>query len=91
MVYAIPNPYHLDSGFDNPRQIGFYGLTENCTIRIFSYSGQLVETIEHDDPVFSTAYFQVSRNNQDIASGIYFYVVTNPQGEKSVGKLVIVK
>jgi hypothetical protein len=93
-VYAVPNPFIVKSGFEGHGQdnaIGFYGLPEKCTIRIYSYAGQLVETIEHDSPVYSTAWFQVTRNNQDIASGIYFYVVTTPSGETATGKLVIVK
>ncbi len=93
-VYAVPNPFIVNSGFTGNNQqnaIGFYGLPEKCTIRIFSYAGQLVETIEHDSPTFSTAWFQVTRNNQDIASGVYFYVVTTPEGKTAHGKLVIIK
>ena len=94
MVYAVPNPFILESGFQGLGQenaIGFYGLPEKCTIKIYSFSGQLVETIEHNDNVFSTAWFQVSRNNQDIASGTYYYYVSTPEGKTSKGKLVIIK
>jgi len=93
-VYAVPNPFVVESGFEGANEsgkIGFYGLPAKCTIRIFSYAGQLVETIEHDSPTFSTAWFQVTRNDQDIASGIYFYVVSTPDGDTSNGKLIIVK
>ena len=93
-VYAVPNPFILNSGFQGVGQenaIGFYGLPEKCTIRIFSYAGQLVDIIEHDSPTFSTAWFQVTRNGQDIASGIYFYVVTSSTGETATGKLVVIK
>ena len=93
-VYAVPNPFVLKSGFEGNGQentIGFYGLPKKCTVRIFSYSGQLVQKIEHDSPTFSTAWFQVTRNDQDIASGIYFYVVTTPSGETANGKLVVIK
>ncbi len=93
-VYAVPNPFVVNSGFDGAGQenaIGFYGLPARATIRIYSFSGQLIETIEHDDAVFSTAWFQVTRNNQDIASGVYFYIVTTPGGEKFTGKLIVVK
>ncbi len=93
-VFAVPNPFIVKSGFEGANdegRIGFYGLPKECTIRIFSYAGQLVETIEHNSPTFSTAWFQVTRNNQDIASGIYFYVVTTPDGDSANGKLIIVK
>jgi len=93
-VYAVPNPFIRESGFTGSGQektIGFYGLPERCTIRIFSFAGQLVETIEHDEDVFYQAWFQVTRNNQDVASGVYFYVVTTPAGEQVSGKLIIIK
>jgi len=94
-VYVVPNPFVGTSGFvgsgEVDDQIGFYGLTEKCTIRIFSYSGQLIETINHDEPLYTTAWFQVTRNGQDIASGVYFYVVTTPDGQQSSGKFVVIK
>jgi len=94
-VYVVPNPFIVDSGFEGTGEvedkIGFYGLPEKCTIRIFSYAGQLVQTIEHNDPVYSTEWFQITRSEQDIASGIYLYVVTTPEGEKTSGKFVVVK
>lgn len=93
-VYAVPNPFVLNSGFEGSGQenaIGFYGLPAKATIRIYSFSGQHIETIEHDADVISTPWFQVTRNNQDIASGIYFYIVTTPEGDKYSGKLVVVK
>jgi hypothetical protein len=94
-VVVVPNPFMLSSGFvgsdEETNRIGFYRLPPRCTIRIFSYAGQLVETIEHDDQIYSTAWFQVTRNEQDVASGVYFYVVTTPSGEKSSGKFIIIK
>ena len=93
-VHAVPNPFTGKSGFEGAGQdeaIGFYGLPQQCTIKIYSYSGQLVETIEHNADVFSTAWFQVTRNRQDIASGIYIYVVETPEGEQTTGKLIVIK
>lgn len=94
-VYVVPNPFVGKSGYQGSGnvddKIGFYGLPEKCSIRIFSYSGQLIHTIEHDTPLYSTEWFQTSRNGQDIASGLYFYVVTTPAGEKQTGKFVVIK
>lgn len=94
-VYAVPNPFISKSGFqgsgDVDDKIGFYGLPEKCTIRIFSYSGQLVETIKHDEPLYTTAWFQVTKNGQEIASGIYFYIVTTPNGDQYKGKFIVIK
>ena len=96
-VHAVPNPFFLDSGFEggglqsSAQQIGFYGLPEKATIEIYSYSGQLVDTIEHNAARYSTPWFQVSRNDQEIASGVYFFVVRTPDGATFRGKFVVIK
>jgi hypothetical protein len=94
-VYVVPNPFIVDSGFSGGREaegrIGFYRMPERATIRIYSYSGQLVETIHHDDDRYSTAWLQVTRNNQLIASGVYFYVVETPEGDMMRGKFVVIR
>lgn len=94
-VYVVPNPFKVVSGFTGggevSDQIGFYGLPEKCTIRVFSFSGQLVQTIEHDKPLYSVAYLQLTRNNQKIASGVYYYVVTTPEGKQTDGKFIVIK
>jgi len=91
----VPNPFVVSSGFggevESQLRIGFYGLPARATIKIYSFSGQLVAPIEHDDPTYSVAYFQVTRNNQRLASGVYFYVVTTPEGEVARGKFVIIR
>jgi hypothetical protein len=94
-VYAVPNPFISKSGFlgsgNVDQKIGFYGLPLHCTIRIFSFAGNLVQTIEHNVDLYTEEYFQVTRNGQEIASGIYFYVVTTPEGDKYSGKFVVIK
>jgi len=53
-VYVIPNPYLGRSEFDGQtdvaKRIWFVNLPETCTIRIYTLSGDLVQTIEHDGP-----------------------------------------
>ena len=94
-VTVVPNPFVVQSGFggssDSSLRIGFYGLPAQATIRIYSFSGQLVQTIEHDSPTYSVAYLQETRNDQRLASGVYFYVVTTPSGEQTRGKFVIIR
>ncbi|MGB2866859.1 MAG: T9SS C-terminal target domain-containing protein [Bacteroidota bacterium] len=94
-VYVVPNPFIVQSGFtgaNNPEnKIGFYNLPKECLIRIISYSGQLVETINHNSGMYSTEYFRVTRNNQVIASGVYFYVVETPDGRRIHGKFVVIQ
>ena len=70
--------------------IGFYGLPPQATIRIFSYSGQLVETIEHNADAYTVEWYQISKNNQMVASGVYFFTVDAPDGKRTRGKFVII-
>jgi hypothetical protein len=94
-VYAVPNPYIVSAqtsgAGDVANRIGFFNLPKKCTIRIISYSGQLVETIYHDTEFYSTAYFKTTRNNQVIASGVYFFVVETPDGKRTHGKFVVIQ
>lgn len=94
-ISVVPNPFIVRSGFSgvdgSEDKIGFYNLPKVCTIRIFSYSGQLIETIEHSSGLYSTAWFRTTRNNQTIASGMYFYVVKTPDGKTTNGKFVVIR
>lgn len=97
-VYVAPNPLVITANFDGSTtqgdiydKIGFFGLPTKCDIRIFSYSGQLIATIEHRSDTYSHEWFQISRNNQRIASGVYFYVVEDLlTGDRAHGKFVII-
>ena len=97
-VYAAPNPFVVashgegtSSGGNVSNKIGFFGLSKHCTIRIFSYSGQLVQTLQHNADEFSAEWFQVSRNSQWISSGVYYFVVEdNTTGARSWNKFVII-
>lgn len=98
-VYVVPNPLVVTNGRtgsaqggDVSDQIGFFGLTKKCTIRIFSFSGQLIQTINHESDGYSNvSWFQISRNHQMIASGVYFFTVEDAEtGKRAKGKFVII-
>lgn len=93
-VYIAPNPFLVKSGYTGAgnvdTQLRFYNLPKTCTIRIFSFSGQLVQTIDHNENNIQHAYVQITRNNQLIASGLYFYSVETPDGSRCHGKFVII-
>jgi hypothetical protein len=50
----------------------------------------LINTIRHDADSFTNPWYQVSRNSQVIASGVYFFVVNDDGGAQSRGKFVII-
>jgi hypothetical protein len=95
-VIVVPNPFIRKSGYTGTGsvddQLIFYGLPAKCTIRIFSFAGNLVQTIEHDNPQSDNEpWYQATRNGQEIASGIYFFVVTTPSGDKYSNKFLVIK
>jgi hypothetical protein len=96
-VYVVPNPLIVTNGLggSDPNgevtdKVQFMGLTKRCTIRIFSYSGQLINTIEHDRDTYGNPWYQISRNNQLLASGVYFFVVQDESGASTHGKFVVI-
>jgi len=97
-VYVVPNPLIVTSGLSGSDpggeisdRIQFMGLTKRCVIRIFSYTGQLVMTIRHEHETYGNPWYQLTVNNQLIASGVYYFVVEDlDSGEKSSGKFVVI-
>jgi hypothetical protein len=106
-VHVAPNPYKERADWDleqgggdaTGRRIYFLNLPERATIRIFSLTGDLLQTIEHhwegtnddpDNPNAGTFWNLVTRNNQEVTSGIYIYEIDSDVGSK-IGKFAIIK
>ena len=106
-IYLYPNPVtrealsEFDRQFptgDNPTgmQVVFANLPQAFnTIKIYTASGDLVETLHHDGTGGqggSKAWNLISRNGQEITSGIFFFVVQSdrPGFEDVVGRFVVV-
>ncbi len=106
-ITVVPNPYRgdvdyttvgrwesTDRGFwsESDRKIAFFNVPEKCTIRIFTLAGDLVATLYHNNPSSGVATWNlISKNNQAIVSGLYLYVVETDQGERAVGKFMVIK
>jgi hypothetical protein len=97
-IYVVPNPLVVTngtSGGSDPNgevtdKLQFMGLTSDCTIRIFSYSGQLINTIQHHQNANAHPWYQITRNSQLLASGVYYFVVEDAAGATAHGKFVII-
>jgi hypothetical protein len=101
-IKVVPNPYIITNSWEpqNPystgrgeRQIHFTHLPAKCTIKIFNVKGQLVNTIVHDNPLNdgTAIWNMLSKDNLEIAYGIYiFHVQAEGVGEK-IGKFVVLK
>jgi hypothetical protein len=72
--------------------LNFVNLPARAIIRIYSVSGVLVQVLTQDD---ATGGGQLTwnlrnRNNQFVASGVYFYHVESPDGQKKIGRFTVV-
>jgi hypothetical protein len=100
-VYVVPNPYYGSARWDlvpNPRDptgthVDFMNLPRgNWTIRVYTVSGDLVRVLRNDGNMSmgQMRWDLVSRNGQDIVSGIYLYTVESEYGNQ-VGKFVVLR
>jgi hypothetical protein len=100
-VHTVPDPYYVQSKYEvstDVKVLKFVGLPQDCIIRIYSVSGVLVRIIEHHSGNYSsTGLAQGSehdwdlrnRNNQVVASGVYFWHVEAGDARK-VGRFTVV-
>jgi hypothetical protein len=100
-VHTVPDPYYVKSKYESSTDqkiLKFVGLPQDAIIRIYSASGVLVRMLEHHGGNYSpTSISQGSeidwdlrnRNNQVVASGVYFYHVEAGDARR-VGRFTVV-
>jgi hypothetical protein len=112
-VKVVPNPYRSDLDYtfeqggweglsrlwlESQRVIWFIHLPSRATVRIFSISGDLVATIQHDDTKRASAglpdgqeeWHLLSDSGRAIASGVYVFTVESDVGTQ-IGKFVVIR
>lgn len=94
-VHTVPDPYYVTNALEittNSKVLKFVNVPAKCLIRIFSLSGVLVQLLAVDDPGGGgeATWNLRNRNNQFVASGVYFYQVETPDGKTKVGRFTIV-
>lgn len=93
-VKVFPNPFKEVSGFPTSGTenfIVFSNLPAVCTIRIYTTSGELVRTLDHDNPNSGEEVWdQLTDARQRTSPGIYFYTVDSSVGTAQ-GTLIIIK
>lgn len=99
--YVVPNPYVAAASFEaerfavsgrGERRIEFRNLPQRCTIRIFTVRGELVQTLVHDGSMNGFVAWDLrTKDNLDVAPGLYiFHVDGGPLGSH-IGKFAIIK
>lgn len=100
-VWVVPNPFRARVEWDRPaiagdtfgRHLDFMGMPQALSrLKVFTVAGDLVWETEHDG---RTGHGQarwnlISRNGQDVESGIYLFTVDSSLGHQ-VGRFVVIR
>lgn len=101
-IDVVPNPYvgaaswekrNLNSTGRGERKIDFVKLPAECTIRIYTITGQLIKTLYKSSGMGdgSISWNLVTDDGMDAAYGIYVYHVEAPNVGEHVGKFALIK
>jgi hypothetical protein len=94
-IHTLPDPYYVSNALENTanqKVLQFVNLPAQAVVRIYSVSGVLVNVLTHNDPTGGglLTWNLRNRNNQFVASGVYFYHVEAPDGQTKVGRFTVV-
>jgi hypothetical protein len=100
-VWVVPNPYRENASWERQpvigdaftRHVDFMGLPRaKARIRIYTLAGDLVQTIDHDgsNGDGEAAWNLITRNGQDVQSGMYLFTVESALGHQ-VGRFVLIR
>lgn len=91
-VKVYPNPLIFgEQEYQQVHKFTFGALTKQAKIQIFTLSGELLQELSKDDSSSELSWEPKTSDGLPLASGTYFYVITNSQGEKKKGRLVIIR
>ncbi len=77
-VGVVPNPYRAHAPWDltGGNEVHFVNLPQRATVKIFTLAGDLVTTLQHNDPVRDFERWNLkNESGRLVASGIYMYLV----------------
>ena len=88
--WELKNPYNTGRG---PRSLHFTHLPAQCTIRIFTINGELVNTLNHDSNLNNGTYEwdMLTKDRLAISYGVYVFHVEAPGIGDKVGKFAVIK
>jgi len=92
-IKVVPNPFIVQSKFSTSSfdELHFTQLPQECTLTIYTVTGETVAFIDHSDPYKDTATWDLTNeHNQEVAPGLYIYVAESG-GKKHIGKFAIVR
>jgi hypothetical protein len=94
-VHTVPDPYYVTNSLEitpTTKVLKFVNMPAQAVLRIYSVSGVLVQVLTHNDPTGGgdLTWNLRNRNQQFVASGVYFYHVETPDGKSKVGRFTVV-
>jgi len=102
-IRVVPNPYVVANTMEAPlppsitsgrgeRRIEFRKLPTDAKVHIFTSAGAHVITLNHSGNIHNgtLAWNVKSKENLDVAFGVYYYIVESSVGKKS-GKIAVIK
>ncbi len=93
-IRVVPDPYIISNVWETEqfgKKLMFNHLPNQCKISIFTMAGDHVADIDHSNNLGYEYWDMRSYNDQFIAYGLYVYVVSMPDGQKKVGKFLVIK
>ncbi len=109
-IRVVPNPYNIKARSiqyeqEGRNRLAFYGLPENCIIKIYTERGDLVKTIIHNDGSGDELWDSRTESGQLIVSGLYIVyfevmddiydqttgVLKHKKGESIYRKFVVIR
>ncbi|MEX0821371.1 MAG: hypothetical protein WD021_04425 [Rhodothermales bacterium] len=92
---VVPNPVNLGSDqsirFTKEDEVAFFNIPGECTIKIYTEIGELVETIEHTDGSGDEKWNLTTSSRQLLVSGIYIAVIEEPNGDRVFRKFTVIR
>ncbi len=98
-IRVVPNPYVVSSILESQpflsgrgeRFIRFTNLPAKCTVRIFTVNGDLVRTLQHESIENGSLPWDLkSKDDLEVAFGLYVYHVDAPGVGVKIGKFAII-
>lgn len=99
--YVVPNPYVASASFEperfavagrGERRVEFRGLPAHGIVRIYTVRGELVQTLHHDGSIDGYVAWNLrTKDNLEIAPGLYIYHVDSNELGSYIGKFAVIK
>ena len=89
-AHAYPNPFKPNSAL-NHSQITFTGLTPGAKVQIFTPAGEPVFEVSATSTQTQVTWAAKTDGGSNVSSGLYFYLITDDNGNTKKGKIAVIR